>query len=117
MGPKNVLRVLLTPDCWFRAIKGDKWLSERVNDALDRGCQVRRVSKIEVDLDGIRCMYADTPLFYAIFWVDRVSMEDYGPDMVTMFRFFDAIQRDAPLPRAGSGAKALWESSRSNARN
>jgi hypothetical protein len=100
---KTILRILVTPKYWVRNHETSKTVSAFINDALDRGCEVRRLNQHEIELDGMVIWAGNYPYSYGMLR-SRTRVVSFGkdkkhlwpinlnlmPDRETVFRLRDA---------------------------
>lgn len=83
---KAIIRILLTPSCWLRNYSTNKFLSVRINNAIDREADVILHDNYRVIMDGMLIWIENYPYAFG-----QVSGQRGMPDRTTVFRLVDYI--------------------------
>lgn len=91
---KAFFRILFTPSCWIRLKSTNKFLSARINEAIDNECPILAIDNYNVIIDGMIIWIENYP--YSCGWVQG---QRGMPDRTTVFRLFDYIDYKLSLKK------------------
>lgn len=83
---KMFFRILFTPSCWIRLKETNRFLSARINEAIDNECPITLIDDYHIGFDGMIIWIENYPYHYG--WV--VGQRGM-PDRATVFRLADYI--------------------------
>src|SRR5687768_18443591 len=88
---KLLLRILRTPRCLIRIHKTSKPLSKYINRELDKQTTIKIINKFVAQLGNQELWISNYPYGFGTVY----SKEKFGmPDRATVFRLYDAIQKE-----------------------
>jgi hypothetical protein len=91
---KNLIRVLLTPSCWFRNYPTCPYVDDLVNSLLDHN-QIQAVDRHSAVIGGRTIWISNFP--YASGTIDEGSKCTGMPSRRTVFRLHDCISNKIAL--------------------